>query len=134
MLPVKNKIILLTVILFTGNSIIVAQNNGPKAFVTEAVKDAGEINNSEKLIHNFIIRNDGNAPLLITDVKAACGCTAINYDKIIAPGKTGTVHAVTGIAAFTGPVSKGITIFTNDPLNPLIQLTSKAKVLTVVCR
>lgn len=134
MLPVKNKITLLAVILFTGNSIIIAQNNGPKAFVIEAVKDAGEINQDEKLIHDFIIRNDGNAALLITDVKAACGCTATNYQNIIAPGKTGKIHSVTNISTFTGPVSKGITVFTNDPANPLIQLTSKGKVTAVMCR
>lgn len=129
MLQVKNKILLLAIFLFAGAGIIIAQNNGPSAFVIEAVKDAGEINNNENLIHDFIIRNNGNAPLLITVVKAACGCTATKYDKIIAPGKTGKIHSVTNISAFAGPVSKDITVFTNDPVNPLIHLTSKGKVM-----
>jgi hypothetical protein len=138
MLPVKIKrsfqIILMIIFntvafLLSGNSIIVAQNNGPRATVKEPVKDAGAISSYKKLVHDFIICNNGNAPLYITDVKAACGCTATDYDKMIAPGKTGRIHAVTDISGFTGMASKDIAVFTNDPANPIIMLTSKARVI-----
>ncbi len=125
-------LLVITALILTGYENAAAQNAGPKAVVSEPEKDAGEISSDKKLIHDFIIRNDGDAPLLIIDVKAACGCTAHNYDKTIAPGKTGKIHTVTDVSTFKGFISKGITVSTNDPANPLIQLTVKGKVMAAL--
>ncbi len=100
----------------------------PKAVVLDPIKDAGSVAKGEKLAQDFAIRNDGNAPLQITDVRPACGCTVASYDKTIAPGKTGAIHVVVDTVTFNGPVAKGVTVFTNDPANPQIELTVRAKV------
>jgi hypothetical protein len=100
----------------------------PKAVAVEPIKDAGTVPKGEKLSQDFAIRNDGNAPLQITDVRAACGCTVASYDKTIAPGKLGIVHVVVDTVTFTGPVAKGVTVITNDAANPQIELTVRAKV------
>lgn len=100
----------------------------PKAVAIEPVKDAGSIAKGDKVTQDFQIRNDGAVPLEITDVKPACGCTVASFDKTIAPGKIGTVHLVVDTVTFNGPVSKGVTVYTNDPANPQIELTVRAKV------
>ncbi|MFY9824881.1 MAG: DUF1573 domain-containing protein [Thermoanaerobaculia bacterium] len=100
----------------------------PKAVAAEPIKDVGSIAKGEKAIADFVIRNDGDAVLEITNVQPACGCTVADYDKTIAPGKTGKVHAVVDTATFSGPISKGVTVFTNDPAMPQIELTLKVKV------
>jgi hypothetical protein len=100
----------------------------PKAVAVEPIKDAGSVAKGDKLSQDFEIRNDGNAVLQITDIRAACGCTVASYDHTVAPGKVGTVHVVVDTATLNGPVAKGVTVFTNDAANPQIELTVRAKV------
>jgi Protein of unknown function (DUF1573) len=100
----------------------------PKAVAVQPIKDVGAVPKGDKVTHDFEIRNDGNAALEITDVKPACGCTVANYDRSIAPGGIGKVHVVVDTATFTGPIAKGVTVFTNDASNPQVELTVRAKV------
>ena len=101
---------------------------GPRLVVPEAVWDAGKVAPGEKIVHDFEIRNEGTAPLAITDVRPACGCTVAEFDATIAPGATGKVHAVLDTASFRGAIAKGITVLTDDPAQPRIELTMKATV------
>jgi hypothetical protein len=99
-----------------------------KAVAVEPIKDAGSVAKGDKVTQDFQIRNDGNVPLQITDVKASCGCTVVSFDKLIGPGKTGVVHVAVDTVTFTGPIAKGVTVFTDDPATPQIELTVRAKV------
>jgi Protein of unknown function (DUF1573) len=100
----------------------------PKAVVDEPVFDAQRIGKGQDIVHDFVVKNEGNAPLHITDVRPACGCTVAEYDEVIAPGSTGKVHAVIDTTGFQGAISKGITVLTDDPENPHLVLTVKALV------
>ncbi|HKV06906.1 MAG TPA: DUF1573 domain-containing protein [Thermoanaerobaculia bacterium] len=100
----------------------------PKAVVVEPIKDAGTVSKGDKISHDFLIKNEGDADLEIINVQPACGCTVAEFDKTIAPGKTGKVHAVVDTASFTGPISKGLTVYTSDPDVPQLELTVRAKV------
>lgn len=100
----------------------------PKAHVAEPVHEAGTLAPGEKVVHDFVVENQGEAPLEITDVRPACGCTVAEFDRTIAPGTSGKVHAVLDTSTFAGAISKGITVLTNDPVRPSIQLTLKATV------
>ena len=100
----------------------------PKAVAVEAVKDVGTVPKGEKIVHDFLIRNDGDAVLEILNIQPACGCTVAEFDKTIAPGKTGKVHAVVDTSTFGGPIAKGMSVFTNDPATPQLELTVRAKV------
>jgi hypothetical protein len=100
----------------------------PKAVAVEPIKDAGVVAKGDKVSHDFLIKNEGDADLEIVNVVPACGCTVAEFDKKIAPGQTGKVHAVLDTASFNGPISKGLTVFTNDPDNPQMELTVRAKV------
>ncbi len=99
-----------------------------KAVAVDPIKDVGTVAKGDKVTQDFEIRNDGRAPLAITDVKAACGCTVASYDRSIAPGQTGKVHVSVDTVTFTGPIAKGVTVYTNDPDTPQIELTVRAKV------
>lgn len=121
-----------TVILALCAALLVASallaQGTPKAVAVEPIKDAGTVPKGEKIIHDFAIRNDGDAPLEITNVRPACGCTVAEYDKVIAPGKVGKVHAEVDTSTFNGPIAKGVSVFTNDPATPELELTVRAKV------
>ena len=104
----------------------------PKAVVDEPVFDAERVNKGKNIVHDFVVKNEGTTPLRITDVRPACGCTVADYDEVIAPGASGKVHAVLDTTSFAGPISKGITVLTDDPENPQLTLTVKALVEPLV--
>ena len=63
----------------------------------------------------FTFTNTGNAPLIINQAIASCGCTVPEYTKEpVAPGKTGTINVTyNGKGKFPGYFKKTITIRTN---------------------
>jgi hypothetical protein len=121
-----------TVILALCAALLVAASlwaaGAPKATVVEPMKDVGNVAKGEKIVHDFAIKNDGDADLTITNVQPACGCTVAEFDKVIKPGKIGKVHAVVDTSTFSGAIAKGISVFTNDPAAPQIELTLRAKI------
>jgi len=122
----KTAILALCAVLLVAAAVFAAGK--PKAVVAEPIKDVGTVATGEKITNDFVIRNDGDAVLEITNVQPACGCTVAQFDKTIAPGQTGKVHAVVDTTTFNGPISKGVSVFTNDPDTPQIELTIRAKV------
>ena len=131
----KRHLSLLTAILTLCGGLAVASQLSaqaaaakPKVVVEEAVKDVGVVPKGDKIAQDFVLKNEGTAPLEITDVRPACGCTVAEFDKTIAPGQSGRVHAVIDTSTFNGPIAKGVAVFTNDPATPQLELTVKAKV------
>ncbi|MBP5355884.1 MAG: DUF1573 domain-containing protein [Prevotella sp.] len=63
----------------------------------------------------FTFTNTGNAPLIINQAIASCGCTVPEYTKEpVAPGKSGTINVTyNGKGKFPGYFKKTITIRTN---------------------
>jgi hypothetical protein len=57
----------------------------------------------------------GQAPLVINQVVASCGCTVPKYEKKpIAPGQQGTINVTyNGKGKFPGHFKKSITVRTN---------------------
>ncbi|MDO4160975.1 MAG: DUF1573 domain-containing protein [Prevotellaceae bacterium] len=64
---------------------------------------------------SFTFTNTGEAPLVINQAMASCGCTVPTYTKQpIAPGEKGTVSVTyNGKGKFPGHFKKAITIRTN---------------------
>jgi hypothetical protein len=122
----KTVILALCAALLVAASVLAAGK--PKATIAEPLKDVGTVSKGDKIVHDFVIKNEGDADLQITSVQPACGCTVADFDKVIKPGQTGKVHAVIDSATFSGPISKGVSVFTNDPDHPQIELTIHAKV------
>lgn len=76
----------------------------------------------------FKMKNSGDKPLLISDVKSSCGCTTVSYPKdAIAPGKTFSVSAVYD-AKQLGHFQKEVGIYSNASDEPLL-LTLKGVVV-----
>lgn len=78
--------------------------------------------------HEFAFKNTSKQTVLLTNVKASCGCTATDYTKTpVKPGETGFVKA-TYNAANPGTFNKTITVTTNEGENTNKVLTIKGKV------
>lgn len=113
-------------------SILVFSQENPKLVCNDPLKDFGIVVKGEELFHSFEIKNEGNANLTILDVRPSCGCTIAEADKIIKPGQIGKVKTKLETKDFKGPITKDITIVSNDPENPQFKLFLKAMVRPVV--
>lgn len=78
----------------------------------------GEIQQKKPVTIEFEFTNEGESPVLITHVKASCGCTSTNFEKTpVMPGKSTQVKAIFN-AATKGQFHKQITVTTNAEESP----------------
>ena len=107
---------------------------GPKPVIeiAQKVQDFGTVPKGDKIHATFEVRNTGKAPLEISQVRPTCGCTVANFDRTVAPGATGKVVAEVDTTGFSGPVSKAVLVFSNDPATPQVNLVIKADVRAFV--
>ena len=77
------------------------------------VHDFGKIPQGIPAKATFTMTNNGNEPVLITEVKTTCGCTAAGYSKEpILPGESTTIDA-TYNAKKEGLINKTIKVYTS---------------------
>ena len=103
---------------------------GPQPVIdmVEKIKDFGTVPKGDKIRATFDVRNTGKAPLEITQVRPTCGCTVASFDRTIPPGGTGKIAAEVDTTGFSGPISKAVLVFSNDPATPQVNLVIKADV------
>ncbi|MBO7490085.1 MAG: DUF1573 domain-containing protein [Bacteroidales bacterium] len=87
--------------------------NGPQIEFTEQEHNYGNLQKGGDGNCEFVFTNTGNEPLILSNVKASCGCTVPTWTKEpIMPGKTGTIkvrYNTNNVGAFT----KTITVSSN---------------------
>jgi hypothetical protein len=103
-----------------------AAEKAPRLTIVEPVKEYGTVPKGEKLDWSFVVKNTGDADLQVIAARPGCGCTVAEFDKVIKPGESGKVTAHGDPTAFAGPISKTITLETNDLSTPTSQLTIHA--------
>lgn len=104
--------ILCCLFLFTAT---IAAQNGAQISADELTYNFGTIAEEDGLAsHIFVIKNEGDGPLVITRITASCGCTQPEWTKEpIAPGKTGDVKVTYNPKGRPGPFYKTVSIFSN---------------------
>lgn len=107
---------------------VAAQNTGtPKLSIPSLEHSFGSVKAGTPLTYSFVIKNEGKVDLEIKSVNPSCGCTTSKYDKVIAPGKVGTVTlAIEKTQGYKGEVSKTASVTTNDPDHQTFTLTLRA--------
>lgn len=101
----------------------------PRAVIPFNSFDFGDVYTGEVISQIFVIRNDGDADLLIKDFKGECGCTVTRSDRIIPPGKEGTANLEVQTVSQSGLIVKSATLHSNDPERPAIIFSLTANVL-----
>jgi len=99
----------------------------PVTWKSESI-EVGEIPQGTPKAVVFEFVNTGKTDIIITNVKASCGCTATDYTKTpVKPGKKATVTA-TYNAANKGAFTKTVTVTTNAETAPKV-LTFRGTVI-----
>ena len=97
-------------------------------FVTETV-DYGTVAYNSDGRREFVFTNNGNKPLIITNVQSTCGCTVPTYPKEpIAPGAKGVIGVKYDTSRAGQAFTKTVTLTTNA-VEPSRTLTIKGNVL-----
>ncbi|MFC5681613.1 DUF1573 domain-containing protein [Flavobacterium sp. MAHUQ-51] len=138
------KIILLAALVIFGVTTSKAQETSKKiktsAAKTAKVNGAGMVFESETIdygtiAHNadgrreFVFRNNGNKPLIITNAVGSCGCTVPTFPKEpIAPGAKAVIN-VKYATDRVGQFSKTVTVTSNAEGQTTKVLTIKGNVL-----
>ena len=88
---------------------------GPAIRVEKTKKNFGVVEEGIELSCNFMVHNDGDKPLRIYETKSTCGCTLASMKKkLIAAGGREALKVVMDTSMKQGPVTKEITIRSND--------------------
>jgi hypothetical protein len=102
----------------------------PKIEFDKLEHNFGEVIQNTQSTTTFVIRNTGDATLLIRKCKASCGCTASQPRKMsLLPGESTTIDVSYSSGSQEGSQNKTITIISNDPKQPQVNLSVKAHVL-----
>lgn len=119
------KQILLTIFLWTAFCLTgMAQ---AKATFDKKTHEFGVVLWKHPATATFTIKNDGNKPLVISNVTTSCGCTVADWTKTpIAPGATGTVTSTFDAKAL-GRFHKSVGVYCNASDRP-IYLTLRGEV------
>lgn len=96
--------------------------------LSESNFDFGKIKKGDKVEHVYEVTNTGKNPLVISEVKPGCGCTAPDFTKEpIMPGKKGKITLHFDSSNFDGNVQKYADVFANVEKAP-IKLTFTANI------
>lgn len=120
----KKQLSLALMLLFAAMA-AVAQGQKPVMTFETTDHDFGTVNEEGGPIsQEFVFTNTGNAPVIISNVKASCGCTTPSWTKEpVAPGEKGTVVAQYNPNNRPGAFRKSITITSNaDPGNQVLYI------------
>lgn len=97
--------------------------NAPTFKLTNNTVDFGKVKQNSAADVEFTFTNEGKSDLIIRNVKAGCGCTALMpTENVIKPGGTGSIKAKFNSGQYKGVVHKNIWVYTNDPKNSEVML------------
>ncbi len=93
----------------------------------------GSIPRGKKVEHDLTIQNPGSDTLVISRVDVSCGCTGSMLAKDhIPPGQSGSLQITFDSKNFRGPIHKTVTVNSNAPGDPAVQITFDGTVIEEV--
>lgn len=92
----------------------------PVIACTEPIFEFGSRNNTEDVLHTFIVTNKGTAPLVIAQVRTGCGCTKAELDRnTIPPGESAALSTRLTLRGHSGAKHSTVYLHSNDPVSPV---------------
>ena len=123
------KNILVLFIAFFSYTLAHSQEMKPEISFEKTVIDYGTVNKGDNGVREFVFKNSGNAPLIISNVKSTCGCTIPKKpEKPILPGESDKIQ-VKYDTKRVGFIRKSITVTSNAASSPTTILKIKGQVV-----
>lgn len=123
--------------LLSGTSVIAVENASPNSTAAAGANqgtpiiqfettffDFGKLSALGKVSGVFKFKNAGTAVLKMDPPRPSCGCTDANVKPdTLAPGESGEISYTINLDHPMGQVQKHISVYSNDPKTPDVQLT-----------
>lgn len=124
----KRSIYKLIIFLSIFSPIIAKAQGKAKIEFENQTYDFGKIYEGVPASHEFVFKNTGDVPLVLSNVQPSCGCTTPEWPKEpIMPGKSGKIKAIYNPGGYKGNFAKGITV-TSNAVESSVQLVFKGTV------
>ena len=92
-----------------------AQPKSPRVVIPEPSFNFGSVPQGQRVVHEFELRNTGDADLSIQRVSPSCGCTATTVSSnVIKPGGSEKIKVEFDTAGFSGVKTKLVQVLTNS--------------------
>lgn len=105
----------------------------PVIRVESPTHDFGTAETGDKVEHTFLVQNAGTAPLVISQVRAACGCTTADVaGREVPPGGTTELKVVLDLRDRKGSQNSVVTLKSNDPEHGELKLSLVGSAVTRV--
>lgn len=125
----KKHLFLIVILFLTAASTLSFAEKGPRIRFTSDHHDFGNVLQGKTVEYTFLFENKGTEDLWIKEVTTSCGCTAaLVSSNTVKPGEKGEIKVSYDSQGRAGTVSRTITIASNDPVEPLKELTINATV------
>ncbi len=119
----------LSVLVFLFSIISCSQVIGPKISAPQTQHDFGKITQGDVVSHDFIIINTGGDTLVIEEVRAGCGCTAVSPEKkSLLPGEQTKILVSFDSKGRKGHQQKYVYVTSNDKETPELRLSFTADI------
>ncbi|MCB9252429.1 MAG: DUF1573 domain-containing protein [Flavobacteriales bacterium] len=104
-----------------------ALKKAPRIKLDRTSHDFGEQAMGAYVTTDFTVSNNGKNPLKILAVKAQCSCTTASIDKSeLLSNESTKLHIKFDLLGHAGLLQKPVTLYTNDPKNPTIDVVVRA--------
>ena len=111
----KNTLLTFFLIIISLGNILAQDENGPSFKFIEPKHDFGDIIQGDVVEHYFEFSNEGDLPLIISNIITTCGCTAPTWPKEpVNPGEKGKIKIVFDSKGKIGKQNKVVTIISNS--------------------
>lgn len=118
------------ILIYLFASLVYSQRAGAKISAKQSQYDFGKIKTGEIVTHDFVIQNNGGDKLIINNVRAGCGCTAVKPEKsILLPGESTKINVKFDSNGRKGQQKKFVYVDSNDEANPYLTLSFTADIL-----
>jgi hypothetical protein len=114
-------------ILVVGFLLAACSSGQPSIAVEATSLDLGNVVNGEIVNRDLVLRNDGDADLIIDSIITSCTCTQATVDPMTVPAGQSSVLHIEFDSGFhgpdlTGPLIRQIFIKSNDQQQPELQV------------
>ncbi|MBN1128843.1 MAG: DUF1573 domain-containing protein [Chitinispirillaceae bacterium] len=108
---------------------------GPMIDIDTTEFNLGIIREGEKSIIKkvFSFKNAGDSDLVLRNVRPSCGCTTVEVDTTIPPGKEGAITSELNMSTLNeGDFVKTITVISNARNTPSLKLSMRGTYITLI--
>ena len=88
---------------------------GPRMEIEPSQHDFGSVQQNQKLVYDFLVKNTGTEDLTLLRIATACGCTAaLPAERVVPPGGSTTLSVTLETRKYKGVLERSVSVASND--------------------